>query len=177
MYWLRALLLLGSTIAIAQSPEAVQRFQIDAQNGDANAAFWLGVAYRDANGVTRDLTRAVEWLSRSAGAGNPDAADALGQLYEDGIGVHRDSSRAATLYRFACEQRPDHGGAGHGCNDLGLLYLEGRGVVQDKVEAYKYFRLSRSEVALSDLRPDLTPDQIAEGERRVRDWHRVHPER
>lgn len=72
----------------------------------------------------------------------PDAEFLLGQMYEDAEGLPQDYVKAAEWYRVACEKRPDRGGAGQGCNNLGLLYLDGNGVRRDMIEAYKYFKIA-----------------------------------
>jgi TPR repeat protein len=177
MYRLFPVLLFAATIATGQTSQDVSQWLPDALRGDANAALWLGVSYRDGKGVTQDLTSAAKWFSRSATQGNADAAVALGQMYEDGQGVRRDLVKAAGLYQIACEQRPDHGGAGHGCNDLGLLYLAGHGVAQDKIEAYKFFTLARNDEAVSEVLHALTRDEVTEAERRLHSWRVLHPER
>jgi TPR repeat protein len=100
-----------------------------ANQGDATAQFWLGAAYeKSGRGIKQDYEQAIKWLGKSAKQGNPDAEFLLGQMYENAEGFSRDYTKAAEWYRVACENRPDRGGAGQGCNQLGLLYLEGKGV-------------------------------------------------
>jgi len=65
------------------------------------------------------------------------------------------------------------------------MYGTGRGVAQDAVEAYKWFKLAttyvdaeqREQIAegrdvVAEL---LTPEQRAESQKRSREWHAAHP--
>jgi len=171
-----ASVLLLSMLAQPQATSDVARWKNEASRGDAKAQFWLGVAYEGGKGIEQNFAEAFRWLAESAKQGNADAENLLGQMYENAEGVPRDYRQAAKWYRAACEHRPDYGGAGQGCNNLGLLYLDGRGVKRNGVEAYKYFRLSNSEVNLDAVRSSLTSDEIAEAERRAERWTEAHPD-
>ena len=133
-------------VALAPTAGDVSRWLQEAQRGSANAAFWLGVAYQLGSGVNQDFAEALKWFLESAQLGDADAENALGQIYEGGRGVQPDYVRAAFWYQSACENRPGHGGAGQGCNNLGLLYFDVRGVPRNDVEAYKYFKLAGTTV-------------------------------
>jgi uncharacterized protein len=112
-------------IALTSAAQTVSPLAIwldKADRGDADAQFWLGAAYESGRGIKRDFAQAIKWLGKSAKQGNPDAEFLLGQMYEDAEGLPQDYVRAAESYRVACENRPDRGGTGQGCNYLGLLY-------------------------------------------------------
>jgi uncharacterized protein len=170
------LLLLVSGLSQAQTASDVLRWIREATAGDARAAFWLGYAYESGKGVPQDLGKAMTWFVRSAGKSNADAQNALGRMFEDGEGVETDYAQAAYWYQLACESRPDYGGAGQGCANLGLLYLSGHGVPQDNVEAYKYFRIARAGVDLDEVTRKMTEAEITDAENRVEQWRLAHPE-
>jgi TPR repeat protein len=170
------LLLLVAGIAESQTARDVQRWMIEAEAGDAGAAFWLGVSYEQGKGVVQDLKKAMEWFSWSASRGNADAQNSMGQLFEGGKGVETDYEQAASWFRLACENRPDYGGAGQGCSNLGLLYLSGNGVPKDRVEAYKYFKIANASSNLDYVTARMTEDEIRNAESRVAQWRRTHPE-
>jgi len=76
---------------------------------------------------------------------------------------------------MSCEARPDYQSNRHGCNQLALLYDEGRGVTEDPVEAYKYCVLA--ELPPDDLKcmaEDLTPASLI-AQRRIDEWRKRHP--
>ena len=170
------LLLLSAGIARAQTAYEVNRWFYEAERGDAGAAFWLGVAYDQGKGVTQNSLVAVRWFLLSANLGNAEAQNALGQMFEEGRGITRDDAQAAKWYQTACEHRPDYGGAGQGCNNLGLLYLDGHGVPQNRLEAYKYFRLSGTRENLEYVMSKMTSDEILEAEKQTQNWLQAHPE-
>jgi len=171
-----ASVLLVSALAQAQTISDIARWKTGAERGDAISQFWLGAVYESGKGIEQNFGQALRWLTESARQGNADAQNVLGQMYENAEGVPRDYRQAAKWYRAACEHRPDYGGAGQGCNNLGLLYLDGRGVKRNDVEAYKYFRLCNSEVNLDAARSRMTSDEIAEAERRAEEWIEAHPD-
>ncbi|HLO78601.1 MAG TPA: SEL1-like repeat protein [Magnetospirillum sp.] len=74
----------------AQPPLA----QLAAQ-GEPDAQFRLGEAYRDGKGVKKDMAEAVSWFAMAAGNGVKPAAVELARLYEQGAGIKRDLSQAA----------------------------------------------------------------------------------
>jgi hypothetical protein len=171
-----ASILLASALAQTQTTSDVARWKNVAERGDAIAQFWLGAAYERGKGVEQEFAQALRWLAESAKQGNADAENLLGQMYEDAEGVPQDYRQAAKWYRAACEHRPDYGGAGQGCNNLGLLYLDGHGVKRNRVEAYKHFKLSNSAVNLDTVKCRMTVGEIAEAERRTERWIEAHPD-
>jgi TPR repeat protein len=138
----------------------------------------MGAAYESGKGgVEQDFAQALAWLSRSANQGNADAQYLLGHMFEDAKGVPQDYAQAGRWYRAACEHRPDYGGAGQGCNSLGVLYLTGHGVKQSRVEAYKYFKLGTASEYLSAVKSQMSEAEIAEAERQASEWLSSHSER
>src|SRR5262249_32225223 len=68
---------------------------------------------------------------------------------------------------------------GQGRNRLGLLYMQGLGVLQDYVQAYFWFSLDGEGENGVDARTHLTPAQIRGVERLINQWkaqHRPSPE-
>ena len=117
---------------------------------------------------------ALKWLRKAAAQGSAGAMNNLGVAYENGIGVKLDFKEAARWYRAAAELGDDLGQA-----NLGQLYFDGRGVKLDLVQAYKWFKLSAGKgnslgtVGLANFQshPLLTPNQLAEAEQLVLDFH------
>jgi TPR repeat protein len=128
---------------------------------DADAA-WRQGDYASAARLYRSL----------AEQGRASAQHALAKLYENGEGVPRSSAEAFKWYRLAAE----HGHAGAQLY-LGGVYATGAGLTRDYVQAYVWFSLSlaagQGEFAAQGVRnmeEKMTPAQIADGERRVREW-------
>lgn len=177
MWRVLSFFLLAAALVEAQTNSDVTRWAYEAEHGDARAQFWLGAAYESGKGIDQNFVEALGWLMKSADQGNADAQYMLGQMYEEGEGVAPDYAQAATWYRAACENRPDYGGAGQGCNHLGELYLDARGVEQNRVQAYKYFKLGRNTENLAILMRKMTTTEIAEAEHETEQWRQMHPDR
>ena len=63
---------------------AFREWKASAEDGMADAQFYLGVLYARGLGVRQDLGEAERWYRRSAELGNPDAEFALGEMYARG---------------------------------------------------------------------------------------------
>src|SRR5579859_7199667 len=132
-----------------------------AENGVAEAQFWLGVAF-DQNpwiGVT-DKKEALKWYKRAGEGDLPEAENELGVHYQDGDGIEQNYVQAAYWFRKAAEHVPNLGGAGQGRNNLGNLYEECHGVPKDYVQAYMWLSLAGSDKNIDYLQREMTPAQI-----------------
>lgn len=119
--------------------EAAKAFVPLAENGDASAQEKLSVMYFYGRGVAEDEGRAIEWARRSADQGNIDAMYFIGTMYVFGDKLPKtvaDPDQEAARWFFEAASR-NHAEAEYG---LGLLFLAGKGVVQDQEEALKWIR-------------------------------------
>ena len=127
----------------------------------------------------KDFAAAVKVWRPLAEAGNAEARTLLGAMYWSGEGVPRDHKEAARLYLLAAEQ-----GYARAQNNIGFMYGFGEGIPpRDDVQAYKWISLAiqaytsrnqdRLDQAIKDratLAARMTPAQIADAERLVRDF-------
>jgi TPR repeat protein len=111
-----------------------------ADNGDALAAYQLGVEYMDGKPgvVARDYEKARKYHMQAAEAGDPRAMFDIGSMYEFGFGVTRDLKQAAVWYSHAA----DYGHA-QGAYNLATMLESGEAGRKDEVEAYKYYLIAR----------------------------------
>lgn len=151
-----------------------------AEQGDAAAQYALGRMYHNGEGVPQDYAEALRWFNLSAGQGQAEAQYALELMHDFGEGVLRDHAEAVGWYRAAAEQ-----GYWAAQNNLGVMYKRGDGVPQDHVLAHMWFSLAASGAPDADMRGLvisarneveilLTPEQIAEAQRRAREWTENH---
>ncbi|MGA8305638.1 MAG: tetratricopeptide repeat protein [Candidatus Acidiferrales bacterium] len=147
-----------------------------AEDGEAHAALWLGVAYDQNKFGTTDIVEAAKWYRLAAEQGDPDAEVSLGDLYELGDGVEQDYAKAAEYYRRAAEHVPNLGGAGQGRRSLGQLYMEGLGVPKDYVQGYMWLSLGGDDRIPEYYRSLMTPDQIQRGRLLADEWKKQHPD-
>src|ERR1700740_3297691 len=69
----------------------VSNLRQEAEKGDANAEYSLGILYMEGLGLLRDDTEGVKWHKAAAAQGQADAQFMLGYLYENGKKIARDS--------------------------------------------------------------------------------------
>lgn len=165
---------------------AAQWYLKAAEQGLAEAQAQLAVVYSQGLGVARNYAEAFKWSAKAAEQGHPQGQFNLGAFYANGLGVPRDYTKAAFWTRNAAEQ----GDAASQFN-LAVLYAEGLGVPRDDVEALMWLLLaplqfkdpaismpargapdiaSQAEAARDSLAARMSPAQIAEAQRRAREW-------
>jgi len=99
----------------------------------------------------------------------------LGRAYEGNWGTTQDFVQAAQWYRKAAD-----GGHAIGQLTLAAMYERAVGVPRDAVEAHKWSNLAASRAQSEDrksftdvrdrIAASMTPDQIAEAQKRAREW-------
>jgi TPR repeat protein len=166
----------GRTSAVAAGAEA--------ESGDPSAQFKMGVRYELGDGVPQDYAQAAVWYRKAADQGRAHseatvlAQFALAVLYERGQGVPQNYAQAASWYRKAADR--DHRGAQAA---LSVLHTAGKGVPQDLVAAHMWLNIAASRSsgaehtrfaeARDTLAARMTPEQIAEAQRRASAWRPV----
>jgi hypothetical protein len=154
-----------------------------ADAGFADALLNLGFMYEKGFGVPQDYAMAMTWYRKAANGGVVNAQLNLGVMYANGRGVPQDYATAVTWYRKAADQ----GLAGAQIN-LAIMYWNGLGVPQDYPEAYKWLEIAATRSPASEnvsrgkalrardqIAENLTPAQIAEAQKRAREWASINP--
>jgi hypothetical protein len=98
----------------------------------------------------------------------------IGQKYEDGDGVEQNYALAGEWYRRAADHAPNLGGAGQARNRLGQLFLKGKRVNKNYVQAYLWLYVG-GVMDLTEVTAQMTPAQIAEAKEKVNEWKSSHP--
>ncbi|HJS65738.1 MAG TPA: tetratricopeptide repeat protein [Nitrospiraceae bacterium] len=118
-----------------------------------------------------DFKTALREWQPLAEQGDARAQFSYGLLYENGDGVPRDYAKARQWYEKAAAQ-----GDAKAQLYLGLQSSFGQGVPMDAVEAYMWYSLAAENGNMhapgyrTDLARQMTPAQIAEGQKRAREW-------
>jgi len=112
---------------------AVNWYRRAAETGDGTAAYKVGLAYLNGNGVTADQKDALEWIRRAAEAGNDTAMCRLGAIYWVGGGVARDNSAGLQWYHKAAEA-----GNSEAMYAIAQAYYGGDGVPSDHIKAFEW---------------------------------------
>ena len=130
----------------------------------------------------KDFAAALAVWRPLAEAGNAEAQTLLGAMYWSGEGVLRDHKQAAYWYLRAAEK-----GYARAQNDIGFMYGFGEGIPpKDNVQACKWLtlavrnytiknqdRLDQATRDLAAVRARMTPAQIADAERQIRDFRPI----
>ena len=151
--------------------EAILHWKKAAEAGDAGAAYRLSVEYSNAIVVKRDTQLALDYLKASVEGNDARGLQDMGSVYDEGIfGYQKDPEKAAQFYLRAAAM----GNSAAMFNAAAILELGEAGVAQDRVEAYKFYVLSRDAgfyplavKALENITAVMTPEEIAEAETRA----------
>ena len=118
-----------------------------------------------------DFAKALREWRPLAEQGDARAQYYLGLLYENGDGVPRDYEKAREWYEKSAAQ-----GEANAQFYLGLLSAFGQGGPLDLAQAHMWYSLAAGNghvgaaVYRNDLAKQMTPAQIAEAQKRAREW-------
>jgi hypothetical protein len=174
-----AALLFGISTLVNVTPlhatQTAEEIRSLADQGDADAQFNLAVLYGSGQGVAQDWTEAAHWLRLAADQGHAPGQSALGLVYREGLGVQPDLVEAVRWVRRGADQ-----GDVSGQFLLASMYANGQGVPLDNMEAFMWLSLAAAqssgenrvtyEASRDTVEARMTPDQIAEAQRRAREW-------
>jgi len=116
-------------------PLNIQEVKKQAEAGNANAQFDLGLHYYRGDGVPKNFAEACKWYLHAAEQNQMYAQNNLGHCYELGQGVSKNLIEACKWYRKAAEQ--DNALAQI---NLGHCYELGEGVRKNLAEACRWYR-------------------------------------
>lgn len=116
-------------------PFIVQRYRQAAEEGDAGAAFRLGLLYEQGLVTgTPAVAEAAGWYTRAAEAGHAPAQFKRARFFEAGIGGPKDAARAVALYREAARQ-----GMAEAQFNLAIMLQNGIGTDRDIDAAIRWY--------------------------------------
>jgi TPR repeat protein len=146
---------LGQTLRLGEgvSPdlkEAFAWYMKAAKQGNIDAEHAVSVCYQEGDGVKANEEEAKKWRRLAAEHGEPRSQCNLGNDHYDKVPDIANDAIAARWYRLAAEQFHPKGGF-----SLGLCYLTGRGVPEDRIEGLAWMLTSAD-----GLTPDLKDSLI-----------------
>ncbi len=143
-----------------------------ALKGNPVAQHRVGVMYVLGQGVAQDVAEATRWFRKAAEQGQAESQYSLGLRCQLGQSVAVDHQEAARWFKLAADQ-----GIGAAAAALAREYATGEGVPQDLAEACKWAMIAAKQpdpntgdALLRDLKNKLTSDQLAEAQRRAREF-------
>jgi len=151
------------TLIAANANDAAEWYRKAADQGDVLAQWLLGRLYVIGSGLPRDYAAAQQILTSPAEQGNPFAALILGRVKLD-----RDYTQAPKWFRIAAGQ-----GLPAAQFQYAIALRDGRGVSQDRFEAYVWFLIAQdagypASNDLSALDGILSRDQIDRAKEKAR---------
>jgi len=150
--------------------EQMKLFRMAADQGNAEGQYQVGYFYELGEGVTKDQTEALTWFHKAADQGNPKAQYELGVCYARGWAVKEDDSEALKWLLKAAEQ-----GHPEAMFQIGGMYQSGKGIGKDLGEAFFWYQLAQEYHSTYGQEPlNVSPEQKAAAEQRVRDWKSKH---
>jgi len=157
-----------------RSQVSADTIEVQAERGNADAQFYLGLQYANPGGAAQDYAQAAQWYSRAAGQNHALAQFNLGMMYASGQGVRRNDTEAEMWFGKAAEL----GDAGAQYN-LGLGHyrasIQGlpQNMPESRIEAYKWFFLAAaqgyrsSDSARATVALKMTRQDVVEATQRV----------
>ena len=121
--------------ALTNSP--VYAYLEQANKGDVDSQYKLGMMYLTGDGIGKDSKKAIRYLQLAAEDDHIDAQLQLADLYLVGLELEKDFFAAAKWYKKAAEQ-----GSPDAQYNLGNLYRKGMGVHKSNSKAMKWYRLA-----------------------------------
>lgn len=150
----------------------IQQLHKQAEKGNAEAQFNLGLLYDRGLDVPKDKSEALRWYRLAATQGDTFAQNALGDNYWEGTGVPKDDREAVRWWRLAADK-----GFAPAQHSLGkLLSGGGQGVPSDKMQAYMWLLLSAAQGDEEAgrqgdiLSKQLKPAEMANAKKLVKQW-------
>jgi hypothetical protein len=137
-----------------------------AQRGNAEAQYRVGLMYKFGWGTEKDLTAAAKSLRAAADQQHAEAQAELGRLYKDGRGVPEDPAEAARWFLRAAQA-----GVGIAQLNIGRMYKDGNGVARDRAEAYAWFSAAAANGYMdglsyrADLADEMSPEELRTAEK------------
>lgn len=130
-----AILLLVSPCLYAQNQPTFEQAWQAAQNGDANAYYWLGCFYYQGEGTKRNYTEALKYFQKAANNGDAYSYAWIAKIYYYGNGCAQNYEEAFKWFLKAANagQTVVYGW-------LGLVYYEGKGCNKNYGEAIKWLK-------------------------------------
>lgn len=130
-----AILLLVSPCLYAQNQPTFEQAWQAAQNGDANAYYWLGCFYYQGEGTKQNYTEALKYFQKAAQNGDAYSYAWIAKIYYYGNGCAQNYEEA-----FKWLLKAANAGQTVVYGWLGSVYYEGKGCNKNYGEAIKWFK-------------------------------------
>ncbi|KAJ2507166.1 hypothetical protein IWW47_001235 [Coemansia sp. RSA 2052] len=164
-----------SDIKLRSGSKESQRYAVELLEkawrlGEAAAAFRLGNLYREGIAVERNYAQAIVWYDRASEKGAPEGHFMVGNMYSLGLGTA--DGKPDNVAAFNRMERAAMAGSVEARYNLGLFYMEGRGVEKNPGLTVEYWLMASADrfpVAMLNLAKLLVEGKVvAKDVRRAR---------
>jgi TPR repeat protein len=165
----------------APPPPVLEATPPDADLGNAEVQFGMGLKFANATGEGQDYVQAAEWYRKAADQSHSQAQFNLGMMYANGQGVTRDDAQSAIWYGRAAQQGDASAqfNFGRSCHRTSL-WAAPEAAPESRIEAYKWYQLAAAQgykatdVAIVTLILSMTREDVDTGNQRVAAFQLTH---
>ena len=145
----------NAAFAAGRYGNALHSWSAAAGDGNAEAAFDLGLLYDLGNGVPASAETAFQWYRLAAEGGMGAAAFDVGVMYDSGRGAPLDRSKAAIWYARAAVL-----GEKRAAFNLGQLYAVGQGVPRNDAAAIAWYDVATAAIPEARIKASALAAQL-----------------
>ena len=154
----------------------IEATQVKADQGNAEARYWLGGMYDLGIGAPKDDKEAVKWYRLAADQGHAKTQFNLGVMYAYGRGVPKDEKEAVKWFRLAADQWNAEAQYW-----LGGMYGKGQGVPKDNALAYMWANIAGAngldvEEFRESLQSQMSQADIAKAQEKTTQYIKDNPD-
>ncbi len=124
-----------TAVAEKNYAKAYRLFSKAAKNGEAGAAYGMGILYSEGWGVKKSDTKAFDWFKVAALQGYPAAQYSIGNAYFKGLGIESNIPEAEMWWDMAA-----HSGHSQAQFNLGMLLFNSDGPSEAKEQGIAWTR-------------------------------------
>ena len=133
----------GKIIIKTHYKTALKYFKEAAEQGEPQSQYMLGQMFYNGDGTTKNITKSIKWLTRSADQDNTDAQTKLGEIYlldKDEI------EHAYEMFKIASEKQDTLAQY-----NLATMYLTESRIKNDYKEAFRLFKLAADKEHINSM--------------------------
>lgn len=140
-----------TSITGTSTPPVPVELATKAHNGDPQAQYDLGMAYRKGQqGLAQNDQEAFNWISKAAQSGHAEAQNELGFMYGSGLGTAQNHAEAFNWLSKAAHQNFPLAQL-----NLGIWYCLGQGVPKNTQEGINWLNKAASNGRASDAQASI----------------------
>jgi TPR repeat protein len=118
------------------TPNKLDKLRASAERGIKQDMYDLALAYKNGDGIKKNVEQFFEWMRKAALAGHPDGMHDIAWAYADGDGTDPNSRLFFEWMKKAAEE----GGDEEAMYNLALAYKDGKGTEKDDQQFFEWMK-------------------------------------